>query len=72
MKFLRLAVDRNSNASLGLIQEDSSVYLYRRVKDHRDFTRTYNSVTKALKAFDKQVEEDYSSLGVYYDSFETE
>ncbi len=72
MKFLRLAVDKQSNVSLALVQDGSTVYLYRRVNHQQNLSKHYENTTKALKAFDKQVEDDYSLLGVHYDSFRTE
>lgn len=72
MKFLRLAVDKQANVSLALVQEGSTVYLYRRVNKQRKLCNHYDSVSFALKAFDKQFEDDYNSLGVYYNSLEME
>tara|TARA_Y100000593_G_scaffold94032_1_gene191301 strand:- start:71035 stop:71256 length:222 start_codon:yes stop_codon:yes gene_type:complete len=70
MKFLRLAVDKQANVSLALVQDGSSVFLYRRVNHKQNMSKHYDNVSFALKAFDKQFEDDYSSLGVYYDSLE--
>ena len=70
MKFLRLAVDKHSGVSLALVQDGSTVYLYRRVNHQQNLSKHYTSITSALKAFDKQLDDDYTSLGVYYDSLE--
>jgi len=72
MKFLRLAIDKQANVSLSLIQDGPTVYLYRRVNKQQNLSEHYTSITKALKAFDRRVDDDYDSLGVYYDSFSVE
>jgi len=73
MRFIRLAIDKQSNAVVSLYEDDiDKMYrLYKRLasQDKPMFEKQYESVKEAVKAFDKQVIEDYYQQGLYYTDF---
>lgn len=70
MKFLRMSVDKSNNITLSVYTCGDEVYLRWSHGLHKSkILGQYERATDALKAFDKEVMEDYRMRGIYYDDF---
>jgi hypothetical protein len=72
MKFLKMAIDKSDNITLSLYEVDSEVCLRKSHNGKQEMYKRYQSLSDAMKAFDKEVVRDYHARGVYYGDFYTE